>query len=193
MTAEKDTATRWRHDSSEKHEPATNRIQRRRPPWQLLKVQSALQGIPFIHAGALSHRAVRRDLVCDVVYWQTASTAWSTAAIWLLGAGLVGAAIAAVVGLIDVFGDQRIRALNDAWWHAGGNVVMVLIQLYSFYARYSEGPSATAPKGLLLSLIAVCILLFTGWKGGELVFRHRVGVLDSTLGDADESPTRRAA
>jgi len=50
-----------------------------------------------------------------------------------------------------------------------------------------------APKGLLLSLIAVCILLFTGWKGGELVFRYRVGVLDSALGAADESPTRRAA
>jgi uncharacterized membrane protein len=131
--------------------------------------------------------------VCDVIYWQTASTAWSTAAIWQLGGGLVGAAIAAVIGLIDVFGEQRIRALNDTWWHAGGNVVMVLIQLYSFYARYSEGPSATAPKGLLLSLIAVCILLFTGWKGGELVFRYRVGVLDSALGAADESPTRRAA
>jgi uncharacterized membrane protein len=49
---------------------------------------------------------------------------------------------------------------------------MVVIQLYSFYARYTEGPPATAPKGLILSLVAVCILLFTGWKGGELVYRY---------------------
>jgi uncharacterized membrane protein len=27
-------------------------------------------------------------LVCDVVYWQTASSAWSTAAIWLLAPDL---------------------------------------------------------------------------------------------------------
>jgi len=31
---------------------------------------------------------------------------------------------------------------------------------------------------LILSLIVVCILLFTGWKGWELVYRHRVGVAD---------------
>ena len=27
--------------------------------------------------------------VCDIVYWQTANTAWATAGIWLLGAGIV--------------------------------------------------------------------------------------------------------
>jgi predicted membrane protein DUF2231 len=34
------------------------------------------------------------------------------------------------------------------------------------------------PLGLVLSLVVVRILLFTGWKGGELVFRHRVAVYD---------------
>ena len=29
-----------------------------------------------------------------------------------------------------------------------------------------------------MSLIVVCILLFTGWKGWELVYRGRVGVAD---------------
>ena len=58
--------------------------------------------------------------VCDVVYWQTASTAWSTAAIWLLGAGLVGAAIVAVVGLIDVFGDSAfVRSMTRGGTPAG--------------------------------------------------------------------------
>jgi uncharacterized membrane protein len=134
--------------------------------------------------------------VCDLVYWQTTSAAWATAAVWLLGAGLVMAAFAAIVGLIDVVGDQRIRALNDVWWHAGGNVIVVLIELYSFYARYTEGAAATAPKGLVISLVAVGILLFTGWKGGEMVYRYRVGVLDtseSRTPASTETPTRRAA
>ena len=121
--------------------------------------------------------------VCDVVYWQTANAAWATAAVWLLGAGIVMAALAALAGLIDVLGERRIRALNAVWWHAGGNVVVVLIEIYNWYARYTEGAGAVVPKGLILSLVVVCILLFTGWKGWELVYRHRVGI-------ADEAPVR---
>ena len=75
-------------------------------------------------------------------------------------------------------GDQRIRALNDAWLHAGGNIIAVLIEIYNWYIRYEQGTSAIVPTGLILSLVVVCILLFTGWKGWELVYRHRVGVAD---------------
>src|SRR5262245_1863164 len=106
--------------------------------------------------------------VCDLVYWQTTAEGWATAAMWLLGAGLIGAALAAAAGLTDVLGDRIIRSINDVWWHAGGNVVIVLIELYSWYARYTQGSAAVVPKGLILSLIAVGLLLFTGWKGGEL-------------------------
>ena len=114
----------------------------------------------------------------DVVFWQTGRDAFATGALWLLGAGLVGAALAAVTGLVDFFGDERIRNLGDAWQHAIGNVIMVLIQLFSFYQRYRYGTSAVVPVGLVLSLISVLIMLFTGWKGGEMVFRHRVAVYD---------------
>jgi len=114
----------------------------------------------------------------DIVYWQTGRDAFATGALWLLGAGIVGAALAAVTGLIDFFGDQRIRDLGDSWQHAIGNVIMVLVQLFSFYERYRYGTSAVVPLGLVLSLISVLILLFTGWKGGEMVFRHRVAVYD---------------
>lgn len=115
---------------------------------------------------------------CDLAFWQTGNPAWSTAAIWLLGAGLITAALAAVVGLIDFLGDQRIRDLSTAWWHAGGNVVAVLIALFNFYTRSVGGSDAVLPTGLVLSLVVACILVFTGWKGGELVFRGRVGVAD---------------
>jgi uncharacterized membrane protein len=50
--------------------------------------------------------------------------------------------------------------------------------LYNFYIRYEQGSAAVLPTGLVLSLIVVCILLFTGWKGWELVYRYRVGVSD---------------
>jgi uncharacterized membrane protein len=114
----------------------------------------------------------------DIVFWWTGQEIWADAAIWLLGAALVMAALAALAGLTDFIGDSRIRQINDAWQHAIGNVVAVLISLFSFYERYRYGSSVILPLGLILSLIVVCILLFTGWKGGELVFRHRVAVYD---------------
>jgi Predicted membrane protein len=115
----------------------------------------------------------------DVAYWVSGDELWATASLWLLGAGLVMAGLAAVVGLIDVLGEAQIRQLNDAWLHAGGNIVAVLIELYNFYSRYEEGPAAIVPTGTVLSGLVVAILLFTGWKGWELVFRHRVGVAES--------------
>ena len=116
--------------------------------------------------------------LCDLAYWKTSNAMWSTASLWLLGAGLIMAAAAAVVGLIDVLGEQRIRELNDVWLHAGGNVVVVVIELYNWYSRYQSGTVAVVPTGLVLSLIVVLLLLFTGWKGWEMVYRHRVGVAD---------------
>jgi uncharacterized membrane protein len=75
------------------------------------------------------------------------------------------AALAAVAGLIDLLGEPKIQALTDAWYHAGGNVLAVLIEAYNWYSRYSAGDAAVLPTGLILSLVVVCILLFRGWKG----------------------------
>lgn len=114
--------------------------------------------------------------LADLAFWRTGNEFWATAGMWLLGAGLVMAALAAFVGLIDVLGEARIRALDDAWWHAGGNVIAVLIELYNFYLRYEQGSAAIIPTGAALSALVVLILLFIGWKGWNLVYRHRVGV-----------------
>jgi uncharacterized membrane protein len=51
------------------------------------------------------------------------------------------------------------------------------------------------PKGLILSLIVVCILAFTGWKGWEMVYRARVGISDASDDHRYSAgePPRRAA
>ena len=128
----------------------------------------------------------------DLLYWWRPNSAWAMAALWLLGAGLVGALLAALAGLADFIGDRRIRDLSDAWHHAIGNVILVLVQLFSFYQRYRYGAAAVIPLGLSLSVVAVLIMAYTGWKGGELVFRYRVAVHDdprvSTTRDAVPGP-----
>lgn len=117
--------------------------------------------------------------VSDLAFWKTSGEFWASASLWLLGIGLIMAALAAIVGVIDLTGDDQIRSLSDAWLHAGGNVIAVLIELYNWYSRYAHGTAAIVPTGLALSLIVVLLLLFTGWKGWEMVYRDRVGVADS--------------
>jgi uncharacterized membrane protein len=133
--------------------------------------------------------------VCDLAFWRSGNPFWASASIWLLGAGLVMGALAAVAGLTDVLGDMQVRALTDVWWHAGGNVLVVVLQLISWILRYAQGTSAVVPVGLTLSLIVVGILLFTGWKGWEMVYRRRVGVLDEApqAGQAQRPPAPRRA
>jgi uncharacterized membrane protein len=118
-------------------------------------------------------------LLCDLAFWRTQGEVWALASMWLLGAGLVTGALAAVAGLTDFAGSPRIRALNDAWLHMIGNVVAVVLSIVSFYMRWRYGAAAAVmPWGLLISAVVFGLLLFNGWKGGELVFRHGVGVLD---------------
>ena len=88
--------------------------------------------------------------VCDLIFWRTSNAAWSTASLYLLGAALIMAALAAVAGLTDFLGDQRIRDLSAAWHHMLGNVAAVLLSLWNWYRRYEGGDAAVLPVGLAL-------------------------------------------
>ena len=118
--------------------------------------------------------------VSDLIFWRTGNGAWATASLYFLGAALVMAALAAVAGLTDFLGDGRIRNISAAWHHMIGNVVAVLLSLFNWWRRYdAPDPSAPVlPTGLLISLAVVLILLYTGWRGWEMVYRHRVAVYD---------------
>jgi uncharacterized membrane protein len=115
--------------------------------------------------------------VSDLIFWRTGNPAWSTASFYLLGAALVMAALAALAGLTDFLGDQRIRDLSAAWHHMVGNVVAVLLSAWNWY-RFAAGEDAILPTGLIISLLVVLILLYTGWRGWEMVYKHHVAVSD---------------
>ena len=48
-------------------------------------------------------------LISDLAFWKTTNDFWANASLWLLGIGLIMAALATVMGLIDVLGDVQIR------------------------------------------------------------------------------------
>src|SRR5581483_24971 len=117
-------------------------------------------------------------LAADLMYAGTLDAFWYRATLWLLGAGIVMALLAAVAGLIDLLGDAAIRALVIVWWHFIGNLVLVLVEALNWYRRFTIGPDAILNTGLTLSIIAVAIMLVTGWLGWEMVYRRRVGIAE---------------
>lgn len=94
---------------------------------------------------------------------------------WLLGIGLLFAALAAVAGVVDFLGDDRIRRLGDALKHMIANVTAVVLELVNLVLRLRD-PEFVASTGVYISAIVVLLLLYSGWKGGNLVYRHGVGV-----------------
>jgi len=126
--------------------------------------------VPFPIAGFVG------ALVCDLI--GTADPFWFKASEYLLGAGIIMALLAAVMGLTDFLGDSRIRALTIAWVHFLGNLVVVLIEAFNWFRRYSSG--AADSTGTTLSALAVLLMLITGWLGWEMVYRKRVAIADET-------------
>lgn len=115
--------------------------------------------------------------VTDLVFLATRNDLWATGSMWLLGAGVVTALLAAVFGFADFFGDRQIRALRTAWWHMGGNLIAVVLAAVNVWMRATGDPQAVAAgTGVILSGVVVALLLFNGWMGWELVYRHHVGV-----------------
>lgn len=116
-------------------------------------------------------------LATDLSFWGTNDPFWARASTWLLGAGVVMGVLAAVAGLIEFLTIRRVRSLAAGWIHFLGNAAAILLALANLLYRIDEGPGAgVLPFGLILSAVVVAILLVTGWLGGELVFRHRIGV-----------------
>lgn len=120
-------------------------------------------------------------LVTDLVFLNTGRAGFAEASIWLLGAGLATALLAAVLGLTDFMGERRIRGLRQAWMHMIGNVLAVALEAVNLYLRSvtTDMHATVAPAGVTLSGAVVALLLFNGWMGWEMVYRGHVGVADS--------------
>lgn len=118
-------------------------------------------------------------LVTDIIYTRSGDASWASASSWLLIVGLITAALAAVAGLTDFLGDDRIRRLGDALKHIIANVTAVVLELVNLVLRWRD-PTFIESTGVYISAIVVLILLYSGWKGGDLVYRHGVGVRDTS-------------
>jgi uncharacterized membrane protein len=135
-------------------------------------------------------------LATDLAFWGTSDPFWARASKWLLGAGIVMGVLAAVAGLIEFVTISRVRSLAAGWVHFLGNATAILLSVWNLLHRMSssDAGAGVVPFGVTLSAVVVVIFLITGWLGGELVFRHRIGMIDDKseeLSSAAGTPVER--
>jgi uncharacterized membrane protein len=119
------------------------------------------------------------------VFQATNNVFWADVSFWLLLVGVVTGAAAAIPGMIDFSTIDRVRRLTSAWVHAGGNIVAMVLATINLSLRWSDPAAGAQGWGLGLSLVTVALLGVTGWLGGELSYRHRVGAINDESRVAD--------
>ncbi len=123
----------------------------------------------------------------DIAHLATSRTDFATVSFWMIAAGVIGALVAAVFGLIDWLAiPSGSRAKVIGAWHGGGNVIVAALFAISWFVRFST-PGYFAMSAFILSIIGVCLALVTGWLGGELVDRLGIGVDEGANVDAPSS------
>ena len=126
--------------------------------------------IPFPIAGFIG------AFVTDIAYWRTANLMWSNFSIWLITAGLVAGGLAALMGLIDYFGDVRVRRLRAATPHMVLNIVVMVLELINAFVHSRDGWIAVVPQGIILSGVVTAILGVSAWLGASMTYKAGVGV-----------------
>jgi len=116
----------------------------------------------------------------DIGYWLTSDPFWARASVWLLGAGLVTGILAGITGFLDFFKIKRVRVRSAGWLHMAGNVAALVLSAINIVIRQGNPAQPIVFTGLAISIVVATLLGVTGWFGGELTFRHKVGVIGPT-------------
>jgi uncharacterized membrane protein len=114
--------------------------------------------------------------VADLAFWATRRPFWAQASSWLTRAGAATGVLAAVAGATDFLSIRKAREHQAGRIHAVGNGLALLLATWSAVMRSRSATKAVLPRGLIVSGLIAAILSVTGWFGGELSYRHGIGV-----------------
>jgi len=123
------------------------------------------------------------SFICDLVFvFGSGAPVWKTVALYTMVGGLIGALAAAVAGLIDLL-SLPPEPRRTAIIHMSINVTIVVLFAINIWLRISARDAGAGWGGPeWLSLIAIALLLVSGWLGGKLVYEYGVAVDTDNLG-----------
>jgi uncharacterized membrane protein len=87
--------------------------------------------------------------------------------------------VAAIFGIIDYLSIKDKQVAKVAGWHARFNVLALIVFAVSWYLRRGidfNNVNGRLTLPIALSAIGVIAVSISGYLGGELVFKHGVGV-----------------
>jgi len=120
-------------------------------------------------------------VIFDIIRLATGNGYWSEIAFWMIAAGIAAGLIAAPFGLIDWLAiPSGTRASRIGFVHGFGNVVVLGLFALSWWMR-GDAPGVPDMLALTASFLGFFLALATGWLGGELVFKHRIGVVEDEV------------
>ncbi|MCU1445441.1 DUF2231 domain-containing protein [Cryobacterium sp.] len=119
-------------------------------------------------------------LIFDIVgFFADDRETFTRGALWLVGIGIVGALLAAIVGLLDLSTlEKGTRARRTALFHLACNAGAIVLFAVSYLVRLGADKSEVSVTGFVLSVLAYLLIGVSGILGGELVYRHGVRVAD---------------
>jgi uncharacterized membrane protein len=102
-----------------------------------------------------------------------------TVGFWIAVAGIVMTILAAIPGFVDYLGiPGGTRAKRTATIHLTVGVIVLVLYALATWARTPVGaPPAHLASGVVFDVLGLIGILVQGWLGGELVYRHHLGVL----------------
>ncbi|PYX76959.1 MAG: hypothetical protein DMG78_00250 [Acidobacteria bacterium] len=132
-------------------------------------------------------------LVCDLVRAAGGAANWGTVATYCVAAGIVGALIAAVPGLIDYLSIDEAEMKRIGTLHLAVNLGAVVLFVINLWLRFRQPAESNVP--LALSIIGVLAIGIGGWLGGEMVYVKGMAVeaVEKLAKKVGEPPRRRAA
>jgi uncharacterized membrane protein len=120
--------------------------------------------------------------LCSVVFdvashVATEGAPLATGARWLLAVGVLGALAAAAVGFLDFFLiPAGTHAHRVALTHMVLNLTVTVAFALDFVWRLGDHAQATPVGPMVLSIVALAVLGFSGALGGELAYRYGIRV-----------------
>jgi uncharacterized membrane protein len=98
-------------------------------------------------------------LLTDIAYSAGAFLMWMHFSEWLIAAGLVFGALAALALLIEFFANDVFRAGVIGWSHLALFYAALIVELVNSLVHTADGWSAVVPTGLVLSIVGAILAL----------------------------------
>jgi uncharacterized membrane protein len=113
----------------------------------------------------------------DVAGQRSPDPFWPRASRLLLTSGLATGLAAGAVGSLDYATIERARAVTAGRLHAIGNVAALGLTAANLFAR-RDRPRRIVASDVALTAAVAGLLAVTGFLGGELSYRYKIGVAE---------------